>query len=64
MVEARTYSICRNGISIQIAFEMVFVTFNLTVQILGHLGKWICISVMELLNSLGCDIYVCVYMDL
>lgn len=49
MVEARTYSIWRNGISVQIALEMLVVGFNLKVQILGRLGKCICISVMELL---------------
>lgn len=38
--EARTYSICRNGISVKIAFEMLVVDFNLVIKIL-----WQCIYV-------------------
>ena len=48
MVEGRAYSIYRSGITVQIAFEVLVVGFNVKVQIMGHLGKCICISVMEL----------------
>lgn len=65
VVEVRTWSSCRNGISVHKAFEMFVIGgLNLKVQILCHLGKYVCIPVMESApGSLGSKylyMYICI----